>query len=173
MVRCLCCLLALGFPVDHHGDCVGNLVGFVATIVNVQIHHDGAVATDNPTCSQIGADILDLGGNAVDAAISAALCLGVISPASSGIGGGCYMLYYNQNSGESTFIDAREVAPAASTSHMFETQPMAAQDGGLAIAVLGEVKGLYLAYERYGSHKVPWKTLVAPAAKLAKRWTLN
>lgn len=133
----------------------------------------GAVATDNPTCSQIGADILNLGGNAVDAAISAALCLGVISPASSGIGGGCYMLYYNQNNGESTFIDAREVAPAASTSHMFENQPMAAQDGGLAIAVLGEVKGLYLAYEKYGSHKVSWKTLVAPAAKLAKRWAIN
>lgn len=133
----------------------------------------GVVATDNPICSQIGADILTLGGNAVDAAISATLCLGVISPASSGIGGGCYMLHYNQGTGESTFIDAREVAPSAATSHMFENQPMAAQDGGLAIAVLGEIRGLYLAYQKFSSKNVSWKQLVAPAAKLAESWVIN
>lgn len=133
----------------------------------------GVVATDNPICSQIGADILDLGGNAADAAIASAFCLGVISPASSGIGGGCYLLHFKQSTGIAQFVDAREVAPAAATSHMFEDNPMAAQDGGLAIAVLGEVKGLYQAYQNFGSGKVSWKMLVAPAARLAESWTLN
>ena len=57
-------------------------------------------------------NILNSGGNAVDAAISAVLCLGVLSPASSGIGGGTYILVHNSSTNTQHFIDSREVAPA-------------------------------------------------------------
>jgi len=54
--------------------------------------HNGAVATDDGRCSRIGKDVLREGGHAVDAAVASALCLGVVSPASSGLGGGAFML---------------------------------------------------------------------------------
>lgn len=58
---------------------------------------------------------------------------------------------------------------------MFEDDPIQAQDGGLAIAVLAEVKGLRYAWEKFGSHhpQVSWKSLVMPAAQLAKKWVID
>jgi len=79
----------------------------------------------------MGSKILQSGGNAVDAAIIAALCLGVVSPVSSGIGGGCFILSYNRSTGRSEFIDARETAPAASTKDMFVEDPSKATNGPL------------------------------------------
>ncbi len=137
------------------------------------ISSKGAVATDAAICSQIGADVLSHGGNAVDAAVASALCLGVVSPASSGIGGGCFILTHNATSGVNEFIDSRERAPAAATETMFVGDPMKAQVGGLAVAVLAEVRGLHLAWTRYGSGNVPWSALVTPAAELAAKWTIS
>lgn len=134
---------------------------------------DGVVATDNSICSKVGATILQRGGNAVDAAISSAFCLGVINPASSGIGGGCYILLYNATSGNSVFIDSREYAPSNSHKDMFVSDPMLAQDGGLAIAIMGETKGLYEAYLNHGSGNISWYDLVAPAAEMAKDWIVS
>lgn len=57
----------------------------------VRVRHS-AVATDDGRCSTIGRNVLREGGHAVDAAVAAALCLGVVSPASSGLGGGAFML---------------------------------------------------------------------------------
>ena len=61
--------------------------------------------------------------------------------ASSGIGGGCYILTHNGTTLKNEFIDSREFAPKGSTSDMFEKEPLLAQDGGLAIAVFSELKG--------------------------------
>lgn len=72
---------------------------------------NGAVATDDRRCSRIGKDILREGGHAADAAVAAALCLGVVSPASSGLGGGAFMLLRQAN-GVSKAFDMRETAPA-------------------------------------------------------------
>lgn len=133
----------------------------------------GAVATDTGRCSEIAQAVLQKGGNAIEAAIAAAFCLGVISPTSSGIGGGCYMLIHNATTGANEFIDSREVAPALAKADMFAADPMAAQRGALAIAVLGEVKGLELAYNMHSSGNVSWSELVLPAAALARRWTMS
>jgi gamma-glutamyltranspeptidase len=133
----------------------------------------GAVATDSTPCSQIGANVLSLGGNAVDAAIAATLCLGVVSPASSGIGGGCFIVVHNHSTGVNDFIDAREVAPAAATPTMFEDEPQTAQDGGLAVAVLAELRGLHLAYTKYSSGNLSWAQLIEPAAVLAENWYIS
>ncbi|RXH81477.1 hypothetical protein DVH24_034898 [Malus domestica] len=75
----------------------------------ISVRH-GGVATDDRRCSRIGKDVLREGGNAVDVSIAAALCLGVVSPASSGIGGGAFMLV-RLASGEAHAFDMRETAP--------------------------------------------------------------
>lgn len=70
----------------------------------------GAVATDDGRCSRIGMNVLREGGHAVDALVAASLCLGVVSPASSGLGGGAFMLI-RQSNGEAQVFDMRETAP--------------------------------------------------------------
>ena len=70
------------------------------------------IATDTQQCSEIGKDILNVNGSAVDAAIAAMFCLGVVSMHSSGIGGGGVMLVYDQPIKKATVIDFRETAPA-------------------------------------------------------------
>ena len=79
-----------------------------------------AVATDTPQCSQIGKKILNDNGSAVDAAIAAMFCLGVVSMHSSGIGGGGIMLVYNKSLQEASVIDFRETAPATAHRDMFK-----------------------------------------------------
>ena len=78
-----------------------------------------AVATDNDKCSEIGNDTLNANGSAVDAAIAAMFCLGVINMHSSGVGGGGVMLVYLRKFKKAKVIDFRETAPAATTSDMF------------------------------------------------------
>jgi len=152
---------------------------------------NGAVAADHPLCSQIGTSIMrDDGGNAIDAAVAVALCLGVANPASSGIGGGAFLLVHADpadetgkkmplfhdertdtsppsESGKVTeVIDCREVAPGAASVDMFEGRPeKASVFGGLAIGVPGELRGLELAHARHG--RLPWSDVVEPAMKLA------
>ena len=75
-------------------------------------YHKHAVATDTKICSEIGNDTLNVGGSAVDAAIAAIFCLGVINMHSSGIGGGGVMLIYNRSAREANVIDFRETAPS-------------------------------------------------------------
>jgi gamma-glutamyltranspeptidase/glutathione hydrolase/leukotriene-C4 hydrolase len=76
----------------------------------VIIAHHGAVATDDYRCSKIGMEVIREGGHAVDAAVAAAICLGVVSPASSGLGGGAFMVLSLAN-GVAKAFDMRETAP--------------------------------------------------------------
>ena len=78
---------------------------------------------------------------------------------------------HNSSTGDSAFLDSRETAPAAATETMFDVDPQLSQDGGLAIATLGELKGLYQLHQSSGS--LAWGMLVAPAALLAREWTLS
>ena len=79
-----------------------------------------AVATDTEKCSAIGREILDAKGSAVDSAIAAMFCLGVINMHSSGVGGGGVMMVYNRTLKEAKVIDFRETAPATTTPNMFQ-----------------------------------------------------
>ena len=88
-----------------------------------------AVATDTQQCSDIGENILIANGSAVDAAIAAMFCLGVISMHSSGIGGGGIMLVYNRSLQEASVIDFRETAPAQAHRDMFKGNEKKAQKG--------------------------------------------
>ncbi len=126
---------------------------------------NGIVSADHGRCSDIGARILEEGGNAVDSAVATALCQGIYNPMASGVGGGHIMLIRLPN-GTSEVIDAREVAPLAATEKMFKGKPKAALVGGLAAAVPLELRGLHLAHSRHGV--LPWSRLVEPAAAIAE-----
>ncbi len=136
-----------------------------------------AVAADHPLASQAGAEILEAGGNAADAAAASMLALGVVSPASSGLGGGGFGLYYRASDRSVTFLDFREMAPGATTETMFARRPgdddataaARSQTGGLAVAVPGEPAGLDALLTRFGSRRVPRPRIAAPAARLAER----
>ena len=96
-----------------------------------------AVATDTPQCSEIGRDMLKANGSAVDAAIAAMFCLGVVSMHSSGIGGGGVMLVYNRSLQNATVIDFRETAPAGAHRDMFKGNEKKAEKGILFYFVFG------------------------------------
>src|SRR5215204_2330772 len=76
------------------------------------------VATGHPIATDAAVDILRHGGNAIDAAVAAALMLGVVDGHNSGIGGGCFMLIRTAD-GKLIALDGRETAPAAATRDMF------------------------------------------------------
>ncbi|KDR75924.1 hypothetical protein GALMADRAFT_68202 [Galerina marginata CBS 339.88] len=136
----------------------------------------GAVAAENKRCSDIGVDILKDEGNAVDAAIAATFCTGVVNMFSSGIGGGGFMTIRIPPSNASTSsqvytVDFREIGPALSNATMYVASPISAMFGGLAVGVPGEVRGLEEAHRRWG--RLPWKRLVEPSITLAEGWEVD
>ncbi|KAL0284530.1 UNVERIFIED_CONTAM: Glutathione hydrolase 1 [Sesamum angustifolium] len=102
------------------------------------VARNGVVATDHGQCSTIGRDILRKGGHAVDAAVAAALCLGVVSPASSGIGGGAFMLVRSTD-GKTEAYDMRETAPALAFENMYAANAALKASGVLSVAVPGDI----------------------------------
>ncbi|CAO2199007.1 unnamed protein product [Urochloa humidicola] len=126
----------------------------------------GAAAADDARCSEVGAAALRAGGHAVDAAVAAALCLGVVHPMSSGLGGGAFVVVRDAASGDAVAFDARETAPAAATPDMYAADPSKKYYGALAMGVPGELAGLHAAWTRYG--RLPWRDLVSPAIHLAR-----
>lgn len=135
-----------------------------------------AVASDNAYASSAGAEILGGGGNAADAVVATALALGVVSPVSSGLGGGGFLLYYRAADRTTSFVDFREEAPAAFRADTFsprdgETEEQAAQRsvvGGQAMGVPGEPLGFETILARYGSGRVDRRAIGAPAQRLAQ-----
>lgn len=131
-----------------------------------------AVASDHPLASDAGSTVLSQGGNAADAAVATALALGVVSPASSGLGGGGFALVYRASDRSLHFLDFRETAPAATTPTMFAangtTPAPSSITGGLAVAVPGEPMGLDTLLRRFGG-RVPRARVAAPAIRLATR----
>ncbi len=126
-------------------------------------------ATVHPLASQAAASMYKQGGNAIDAAIAAALCLGVVDGHNSGIGGGCLMLIRTQG-GDIHAIDGREKASAAASVNMFVRNGKAvgelSQTGSLACGVPSQVAALKLAHEKLGTLK--WTSLFEPAIAAAE-----
>ncbi len=83
---------------------------------------NGMVSSAHELASRAGVEIMQKGGNAVDAAIATMLALNVVEPNASGIGGGGFMVIRNAKTGEVVFLDYREVAPASATKDMYASQ---------------------------------------------------
>jgi gamma-glutamyltranspeptidase/glutathione hydrolase len=169
LVACLACLGPLAAQTPAVIDAAP---ASGARIEAVAAHH-GMVAAQEARAARIGVDILEQGGNAVDAAVATGFALAVTYPRAGNIGGGGYMLIHRAGGKTDTAIDYRETAPAATTREIFldergEADPRKSQDSALAIGVPGTVAGLALAHANYGSGKFTLAQLIAPAIALAR-----
>lgn len=126
----------------------------VRALAHEAVGEKGMIATGHTLATEAGVEVFRNGGNAVDAAVAAALTLGVVDGNNSGIGGGCLILIRSSD-GRITAIDGREMAPAAATKNMFVRDgvaiPGASQTGPLAVGVPGALAAYALAIERCGS----------------------
>lgn len=118
--------------------------------------------------SQVGAEIMSKGGNAVDAAVAMGFALGVCEPFTSGLGGGGLATIHTAE-GENFFIDFREVAPAAATLDLYVDASGEnngnTKEGGLASGVPGEVAGLLYLLEHHGT--MSREEVMEPAIRIA------
>ena len=140
--------------------------------------HRGMVATKDRLATEAGIIMLEAGGNAVDAAVAACLAVGVVEPASSGIGGGGYLVYQVGDQGGAIGFPMR--GPLAATPDMYEMsgEPAVGNfgwagvvdnanlEGFRSVATPGAVAGLCEAHRRYG--RLPLKEVVAPAVAIAR-----
>src|SRR5215831_350828 len=135
--------------------------------------HNGMVSAQESRAARIGVEILDRGGNAVDAAVAVGFAMAVTYPRAGNLGGGGFMVIHLAK-GIDTTIDYRETAPAAATPTMFldaqgNPDPAKSRDSGLAIGVPGTVAGLALAHKKYGSGNLTLADLIMPALRLAQQ----
>jgi gamma-glutamyltranspeptidase / glutathione hydrolase len=130
----------------------------------------GMVATGHPVATEAAVKVMEEGGNAIDAAVAAALMLGVVDGHNSGIGGGCFMLVRLAD-GSVYALDGREMAPAAAERDMFviegEADTRLSQTGPLASGIPGSVKVYSHAVEEWGNKSLG--ELILPAAEVAER----
>jgi len=136
--------------------------------------HNGMVVAQESRAARIGVEILDRGGNAVDAAVAVGFALAVTYPRAGNIGGGGFIVIHLAKDNRDVAIDYRETAPSAATATMFldakgEPDPAKSRDSALAVGVPGTVAGLALAREKYGSGKLSLADLIAPAIRLAQQ----
>ena len=133
------------------------------------VARNGMVVSQNVIASQVGADVLFQGGNAVDAAVATAFALAVTYPSAGNLGGGGFLVL-RPAQGEPVAYDFRETAPAGASPTMFlrdgKYDPDLHHRSHLAVGVPGTVAGLHLAWKEHG--KLPWPRLVEPAVALAR-----
>jgi len=130
------------------------------------------VAAAHPLAARTGVEILRAGGNAIDAMVAVQMVLNVVEPQSSGIGGGCFILWHDRAQAQTYFVDGREECPRAARREDFlgpdgkVLGDTAAMTGGQAVGVPGTVAAMHLAHSRWG--KLPWRDLFLPAIQLAE-----
>ncbi|XP_042356737.1 glutathione hydrolase 7-like [Plectropomus leopardus] len=124
----------------------------------------GVVVSDHERCTALGQIVLRDGGSSVDAAITAALCLGVVHPHVSGVGGGGVMLVHDSHKNNTSVINFQGTAPKTLKVEML--QNASELKAGLQVGVPGMLRGLHRAHSQYGS--LSWEDVVSRAAAVAK-----
>lgn len=130
------------------------------------------VTSANPYASWAGKNILKQGGSAIDAAVAVQAMLNLVEPQSSGIGGGTFILYWDNQQKKLHTYDGRETAPSKVNAYLFmqDGKPMAWRDavvGGRAVGVPGVLKALEMAHQDFG--KLPWSSLFKDAVETADK----
>ncbi|MDP5291177.1 gamma-glutamyltransferase [Oceanimonas sp. CHS3-5] len=129
------------------------------------------VVTANPHASKAAQAMLASGGSAVDAMIAAQMVLTLVEPQSSGLGGGGFLVHWQQDEQQLSTLDGRETAPQQAPSELFlddQGQPLGFMDavvGGRSVGTPGTVMLMWQAHQRFGA--LPWRELFAPAIGLA------
>jgi gamma-glutamyltranspeptidase/glutathione hydrolase len=136
------------------------------------VAQNGMVVAQEALAARVGADILQRGGNAIDAAVAVGFALAVTYPRAGNIGGGGFMVIHRAD-GSNTTIDYREIAPQGINAKSFldaagNADPEKSRASALAVGVPGTVAGLALAEEKYGSGKFSLAELIAPAIAMAR-----
>jgi gamma-glutamyltranspeptidase/glutathione hydrolase len=133
----------------------------------------GIVTSAHQLASQAGVEMLERGGNAVDAAVATGLALSVVYPFAGNLGGGGFMLVHLSD-GRDTVIDYRECAPASATKDMYldangevRRGNDSSTKGWRASGVPGTVAGFAFVLEKYGSGRLSWSDVCEPARRLA------
>ena len=135
------------------------------------ISKTGMVVSQRQSASEVGAEILRKGGNAVDAAVATGLALAVVLPRAGNLGGGGFMVVYLKDADKTITIDYRERAPASAHRDLFLDEKgnydkNKAQFSLLSAGVPGTVAGLHLALTKYGT--MSWEEVLEPSIKLAE-----
>lgn len=158
----------------------GHVDESAAVIRYDTIHHPvlgkhGMVSSQRELASQIGADILSKGGNAVDAAVATGIALAVTLPRAGNLGGGGFMLVHLADKQETVAIDYREMAPSAAHRDMYldengNVNNQMARFSHASSGVPGTVAGLAHALKKYGT--MSWAQVVEPSIALAEQGIL-
>ncbi|KAM4612757.1 glutathione hydrolase 7-like [Polymixia lowei] len=157
-------------PLPIYVVCITFAIGVtIALILQIylgesQVFVEGVLVSDHKHCTVLGQKVLHDQGSSVDAAIVAALCLGVVHPHMSGIGGGGVMLVHDINKNETRVINFQETAPYAIKEEM--VQNVLELKPGLQVGVPGMLRGLHQAHSLYG--RMSWKDVVSRAADVAR-----
>ena len=163
-------VMAVIFVLAVFGVCVSGAMAAndPITFENVKAKN-GMVAAANVLASRVGVEILQKGGNAIDAAVATALALNVVEPNASGLGGGGFATIRLAD-GNILCWDFREMAPLASTKDLFASEQAQKENwstfGGKAVGVPGSVCGLFTLLNKHGT--LSFAEVVAPAIKLAE-----
>ena len=161
IVLFVCTGLALGF---QHGDRPASRTNGTRSPV---LAMNGMVATSQPLASAAALKVLQEGGNAVDAAITAAAVLNVVEPNMTGIGGDMFALLYMQEEGKVTAINGSGWAGSKADLGMLTAQGANRLSDIQTVTVPGAVAGWFKLHERYG--KLPMARLLEPAIEYAER----
>jgi len=134
--------------------------------------NQAAIASAHPVATKAGFEVLDMGGNAFDAAVAVSATLAVVEPYSSGIGGGGFWLLHNAKTKKSIMVDGRETAPLNATRNMYLDRagnviPNLSVDGALAAGIPGEPAALVHIAKKYG--RLSLADSLAPAIRAARK----
>ena len=148
-----------------------NLAFFFGESIHAEGFNKAGIATAHPLATKAGYEILEMGGNAFDAAVTVSAVLSVVEPYSSGLGGGGFFLLHNAEDGQSVFVDAREKAPSMADRDMYldengDVLRTASLNGPLASGIPGLPAVLHHVANNHGS--MPLYKLLEPAIRLAR-----
>ena len=131
---------------------------------------NGMVSAAHELASKAGVEIMQKGGNAIDAAVATSLALSVVEPTFTGAGGGGFSTIRFAKTGEVVFVDYREMAPASATKDMYASEQAKKENwstvGGKSVGVPGFIKGLFYMLEKYGT--MSFAQVAEPAIRYAE-----